>query len=1071
MSVIFTHVIPSVGEGQTKLGERFFSVAQEIRKRVWPEFWFFSDGNGSLGNRLDFTSWHYINQSAWSYDYGYGSGVNQEAHKGLGDVASYAPDSFFLSGAASPPKGDAVVHCTHPADDWHPGMPCASTEEFWFTSQNNGPAIAKFVGDRAVISPAYQFWSGRGMWWGKLSIDGYRDMGASVLGVYAHNFLGLAMQAVTFNMPQQEIRYYSGAKFDRRLTIHDDEFAPGKLEFTWKLLDSDGREIDRKTWEFDSGTSLLKRERVTFNVPEVTERTQFTLDMALRKNGRLREHEQRIVEVWPSDAAAITSVLQVALWDPQGKTQTILERFGCKVKPLAAISPEALADCRVLVVGPQSVIGNMPSEQETIRRFAEGGGRVLVLPQTEMGILPGEFFLEKRNFSSMGFVRASAHPVMQGLKDVDFAMWHWPADLPGHLIARGLYRTPNHGNFLPLVECFHFDRKANVLAWTPLWEMCLGNGSILVTQLPLVDTIDTEPMAAKLWRRLLDYLGKDIYRHPQSRLAVLDSVSEPVLNRLKDLRADFKIVSQVDGANPVTLVEMNQPDFSKSTEAFRKYVQDGGILILHRARPEHQAFLAELTGKKVAVEVQPYRSWVDRQMIDKRDGLAEGLSNIDFYWRPNVDGEGPASTCQVSSVADDGKGQVEYLVKVEGAADYLFPGGWVEVPLDKGRIVIDQVKWEVPEKEKIDYGSPMRVASMLLGNLGVVQRLPAPKPALPKDVKFETLDLTTLANRGLRDDKPSDGIGWLNLGPEQDLRDFPTGDINFGVPFKVAKGQKNAIVLRVNPAFVKSLADYPESVEIPVARKNVAGLVFLHTGAWTGGLKSYGWREVYYADGTKEVMALNSTNFASWNYGHDQFPEEEGTTTVVAWKGACKNYPVTRVYMTIWVNPHPEKEIEKIVITNKGLPVNERRFIAHLAVTVALQAEAKVAAGPPRDAKKSQALLQEALAFKQAKQTVPAIAKLEEAVKADDQNVGAWVTLTEIRAATDGVDAFTSLCKRWFTAMPGNYQAHNVLGKYLEGKGKLPEALAEYKKSLELEWNQPSAIEAKTRIEKLLSQK
>ena len=154
------------------------------------------------------------------------------------------------------------------------------------------------------------------------------------------------------------------------------------------------------------------------------------------------------------------------------------------------------------------------------------------------------------------------------------------------------------------------------------------------------------------------------------------------------------------------------------------------------------------------------------------------------------------------------------------------------MPLDKGRIVIDQVKWEVPEKEKIDYGSPMRVASMLLGNLGVVQRLPAPKPALPKDVKFETLDLTTLANRA-RHDKPSDGIGWLNLGPEQDLRDFPTGDINFGVPFKVAKGQKNAIVLRVNPAFVKSLADYPESVEIPVARKNVAGLVFLHTGAWT----------------------------------------------------------------------------------------------------------------------------------------------------------------------------------------------------------------------------------------------
>jgi Tfp pilus assembly protein PilF len=46
-----------------------------------------------------------------------------------------------------------------------------------------------------------------------------------------------------------------------------------------------------------------------------------------------------------------------------------------------------------------------------------------------------------------------------------------------------------------------------------------------------------------------------------------------------------------------------------------------------------------------------------------------------------------------------------------------------------------------------------------------------------------------------------------------------------------------------------------------------------------------------------------------------------------------------------------------------------------------------------------------------------------------------------------------------------------VLGKYLETKGKLADALAEYKKSLELEWNQPPAIESKARLEKQLNQK
>ncbi len=175
------------------------------------------------------------------------------------------------------------------------------------------------------------------------------------------------------------------------------------------------------------------------------------------------------------------------------------------------------------------------------------------------------------------------------------------------------------------------------------------------------------------------------------------------------------------------------------------------------------------------------------------------------------------------------------------------------------------------------------------------------------------------------------------------------------------------------------------------------------------------------------------------------------------------------MYKTLWVNPHPDKEIAKVVITNKGLPTAEWRFLAHLALTVALEPEARP--GVARDAKKSQALLQEALVLRQAKKTADAVAKLEESLKADDQNVGAWVTLTEIRSPDDGVEAFTALCKRWFAAMPRNYQAHNVLAKFLEAKGKPADALAEYKKSLELEWNQPPTIEAKARLEKQLNQK
>ena len=118
-------------------------------------------------------------------------------------------------------------------------------------------------------------------------------------------------------------------------------------------------------------------------------------------------------------------------------------------------------------------------------------------------------------------------------------------------------------------------------------------------------------------------------------------------------------------------------------------------------------------------------------------------------------------------------------MKVDGAADYLFPGGLVEVPLGKGRVIIDQVKWEASNKDMI-CGSPARYLSVLLTNLGVSRRLPAAKPALPKGVTYEPIDLASVANRGFKDDKAGDGVGWLDWGPDADLSCFPTGKRHLG---------------------------------------------------------------------------------------------------------------------------------------------------------------------------------------------------------------------------------------------------------------------------------------------------
>ena len=201
---------------------------------------------------------------------------------------------------------------------------------------------------------------------------------------------------------------------------------------------------------------------------------------------------------------------------------------------------------------------------------------------------------------------------------------------------------------------------------------------------------------------------------------------------------------------------------------------------------------------------------------------------------------------------------------------------------------------------------------------------------------YQTLDVSKLANTSMVDEKAGSENDWCSWGPDADIRDMPTGKVTFtGTPFDVPKGKFNAIALRCK--WVKYLNDKgPDSATVPVGKGGVAGIWLLHTGGWTQGKASYGRREVWYSDGTKEVIDMNETNMGDWNYGHDQFPDEEYTTTTVAWKGSCKQYPVTRVYKTLWVNPHPEKTIEKIVITSAGLKDDQWRFVPHLAITLAM---------------------------------------------------------------------------------------------------------------------------------------
>ncbi len=1045
----------SGGEGQKKHGELIHTIAQTIRDRFKYPIWCIADGDEDLGGRLDFTSFHYLNQSLsfnW-YLRSDSQGYFTDGH------SHYPPDCFYLNKASQIPKHGTVLKMR---PDWKFGeSACGDTETFWMSTKRNGVYMCAYLGDRAAISPGWQFGTGRGVAWSKMSMEGYRDMEQAIIsGMYWQSSLGLGAQAVTFALPEQEIRYYAGNRFDKRLNIHDDEIAPGTLTFNWRLMDTAGRTVHNEKITAQSGTTTLLRKRIAFDVPNVRERTVFTLALELQKNGHRRAYEEHLVDVWPRPGAAENPVA-ISVFDPSGKAAAKLARIGCRVSRLTALKKATLADVRRLVIGPDTFTADMKEEKEALREFVRRGGRAVVLHQNSPGFLPVDTYVKKRARFSMGFVRAKSHPIMKGLTDRDFQMWN-----PGHLIVTGVYRKPKRGNFLSLVDCGY----EGTLAWTPLFEVFFGEGSIVAVQLPLLAKLDTEPMCIELLTRIVRYLAMPVYRTAASKLAVLDGAHDGLLQRLKDIRADFAITTELGLIDRVALLDMASEGLDKRTAGLQEWVKQGGTLILHRARPGHEPILEKLLESKVAIRVQPWQSSDDRALLERRDGLTEGMNHLDFYWRRQVSGETVHSTWQVSNGVAKPRGQVQFLVTAEGATDYLFPGGLQEKPVGKGRIIVDQLLWEM-DGTGLVCGSPERFISMLLTNLGIRQEPPARKPSLPERVTYVPIDLSGLANRSFSDAASGDNTGWLDWGPGADLSTFPTGRVRFqGVPFEVPKGKRNAIVLRVRPQWVKPLGKFPESVNIPVNLANVQGLYFLHTGGWAYGLSPFGKREIIYADGTKEETILSGANMSDWNPGHEQFPDEEYTTTTVAWTGANKQYPIIRVYKTLWVNPHPGKTIKSIVITNSGLDAKQWRFIPHFGLTAAVspEAQAKVVQSRPVESAKH---LKAALELVKQKKPTEAIARLTEAINADPKNTAAWLTLAQLRAKTANEQQYRDLCHRWMKADPDNFQPHNALGRYLEAKGHLTQALSVYRKSIKLEWNQPFITKAIVRLEKQLNER
>ena len=348
--------------------------------------------------------------------------------------------------------------------------------------------------------------------------------------------------------------------------------------------------------------------------------------------------------------------------------------------------------------------------------------------------------------------------------------------------------------------------------------------------------------------------------------------------------------------------------------------------------------------------------------------------------------------------------------------------------------------------------------------LNVAVAMPPPPRTLPADIAYRPIDLTPYSNRALANEVADDGKGgWSDQGPDTDLRSFPTGKQNLrDVPFTVGSGEKAMIVLACDgrPGGDKM----PSEVTVPIGGA-IEGFYFLDATAFCSGGGQIGLYRVKYADGsTEDIPLVANLNIRDWvdnNVG--PFDHERRTRTVVAWTGKCPRFPSISVYMTLWVNPQPDKPVVSVTFSNPA----RRAVVGLLGLTAVTK---KDAGQPAAELAKAKDLLNQAQQAIKAGKTDQAKTLLKQAVTTSPGLMETYETWADLCEKDGRDDQTLEVYRLWTRAGAATVAPWNRLGELLERRKDYRGALEAYKQSLKINWNQPRALEAKTRLEKQLNQ-
>ncbi len=662
------------------------------------------------------------------------------------------------------------------------------------------------------------------------------------------------------------------------------------------------------------------KEEVVLEIPapQVDASTPARLTVRLRYEAGRAWHEfwrySETLHIVPDyDLSKLSNDL--AVLDPKGSLKNALTALKIDCVPLTALDTAALQGKKALLVGRDAF---RPEMAAALDRFVEDGGVVALLPQEEWRpFRPDLPERDAQHAATQAWIRAPSHPLLEGVGEGQLSFWK-----PDNVVSYKTFYKPCGGRFTAVLDC-----GGNFgMCWTPLLTVASGKGEYILTTLEVDNTV--EPAARQLLANIVTYAAS---RQPKSGtpLNLVAGTNSVLRDALKLVGA--ATVDGVGATGPV-LVDGSAELSDTEVKALETALTSGRTVWAHNYTPDSLKRLQSLF--PFVPELAKAPEGILTCAVRPKEPLASGLANFDFKWAelgPITGTGGYFAGAKTTAKLGD------WVLKIAGpkqARPLTSPAFLVDVPVGKGHILFDTLRWEDAMNSEADKAG--RIAATILNNLGGELRL-QPEPSY----EFFHVDLKPYATRGYYDKVANDGQGgWHDQGtfdmrfflinhtgkaggvdtaPDVPVEPFPTktrlGKRLYQLVDPKANADKAVVCLRGGE---HGAALPAETGPIPVNAK-ADMLWFLQSAAWCGSLPAQTPIADYvvtYDDGATQVVPVrNRMEVGDW---FDPIPLPKAS---VAYTCKTLGGHIVGVWEMPWENPFPSKTITSINVKSDMSPI------------------------------------------------------------------------------------------------------------------------------------------------------